>query len=80
MAGVRDVQETGERAQPADHHPPARTGLARAFPATPPPGPFRRSAWRSPMRGPWLTSIRESGLLFAASAVVFAIRLRQEER
>jgi DMSO/TMAO reductase YedYZ molybdopterin-dependent catalytic subunit len=24
---------------------------------TPPPGPFRRSFWRSPIRGPWLTSM-----------------------
>jgi DMSO/TMAO reductase YedYZ molybdopterin-dependent catalytic subunit len=23
----------------------------------PPPGPFRRSFWRSPIRGPWLTSV-----------------------
>jgi len=22
-----------------------------------PPGPFRREAWRSPLRGPWLTSV-----------------------
>jgi DMSO/TMAO reductase YedYZ molybdopterin-dependent catalytic subunit len=26
------------------------------LPATPPPGPFRPSFWRSPLRGPWLTS------------------------
>ena len=26
-------------------------------PASPPPGPFRRSFWRSPIRGPWLTSV-----------------------
>lgn len=24
---------------------------------SPPPGPFRRSFWRSPIRGPWLTSV-----------------------
>ncbi len=24
---------------------------------TPPPGPFRRSFWRSPLRGPWLTAV-----------------------
>ncbi len=28
----------------------------RPLPA-PPPGPFRRSFWRSPIRGPWLTSV-----------------------
>ncbi len=27
------------------------------MPAEPPPGPFRRSFWRSPVRGPWLTSV-----------------------
>jgi DMSO/TMAO reductase YedYZ molybdopterin-dependent catalytic subunit len=27
------------------------------LPAPPPPGPFRRSFWRSPIRGPWLTSV-----------------------
>jgi DMSO/TMAO reductase YedYZ molybdopterin-dependent catalytic subunit len=27
------------------------------LPAAPPPGPFRRSFWRSPIRGPWLTSV-----------------------
>jgi len=27
------------------------------LPASPPPGPFRRSFWRSPIRGPWLTSV-----------------------
>ena len=32
--------------------------LARLLmPEEPPPGPFRRSFWRSPVRGPWLTSI-----------------------
>jgi DMSO/TMAO reductase YedYZ molybdopterin-dependent catalytic subunit len=28
-----------------------------------PPGPFRRSFWRSPIRGPWLTSVLGLGLL-----------------
>ena len=32
--------------------------LARLLmPEDPPPGPFRRSFWRSPVRGPWLTSV-----------------------
>jgi DMSO/TMAO reductase YedYZ molybdopterin-dependent catalytic subunit len=35
----------------------------RLFPATPPPGPFRRSFWRSPIRGPWLTAVLGSLLL-----------------
>ena len=33
------------------------------FPETPPPGPFRPSFWRSPLRGSWLTSILGSLLL-----------------
>jgi DMSO/TMAO reductase YedYZ molybdopterin-dependent catalytic subunit len=28
-----------------------------------PPGPFRREVWRSPLRGPWLTSILGAALL-----------------
>jgi len=30
----------------------------------PPPGPFRPGFWRSPIRGPWLTSVLGSVLLF----------------
>jgi DMSO/TMAO reductase YedYZ molybdopterin-dependent catalytic subunit len=33
------------------------------WPAEPPPGPFRPTWWRSPLRGPWLTSILGSILL-----------------
>lgn len=33
------------------------------FPEEPPPGPTRPSFWRSPLRGPWLTSILGSALL-----------------
>jgi len=33
------------------------------FPAKPPPGPFRRDFWRSPLRGPWLASFLSSALL-----------------
>jgi DMSO/TMAO reductase YedYZ molybdopterin-dependent catalytic subunit len=33
------------------------------WPAKPPPGPFRRDFWRSPLRGPWLTSFLGSALL-----------------
>ncbi len=33
------------------------------LPASPPPGPFRREFWRSPLRGPWLTSVLGSALL-----------------
>jgi DMSO/TMAO reductase YedYZ molybdopterin-dependent catalytic subunit len=44
------------------------------IPADPPPGPFRRSFWRSPVRGPWLTSVL--GLVLLASIpVMFATGL-----
>jgi len=34
-----------------------------ALPAEPPPGPTRPGFWRSPLRGPWLTSMLGSALL-----------------
>jgi DMSO/TMAO reductase YedYZ molybdopterin-dependent catalytic subunit len=39
-----------------------------------PPGPFRRSFWRSPIRGPWLTSVLGLLLLFSIP-VMFATGL-----
>lgn len=33
------------------------------LPKDPPPGPFRRDVWRSPLRGPWLASLLSSALL-----------------
>lgn len=45
------------------HHPiPASDGshdrhVRRLLPLTPPPGPTRPGFWRSPLRGPWLTSV-----------------------
>ncbi len=39
--------------------------------ADPPPGPFRRSFWRSPVRGPWLTSM--FGLVLLVSIPVVFI-------
>jgi DMSO/TMAO reductase YedYZ molybdopterin-dependent catalytic subunit len=41
----------------------ARRPPLRDLPA--PPGPFQRSFWRSPLRGPWLTSVLGAVLLFA---------------
>ncbi|HEY3877858.1 MAG TPA: molybdopterin-dependent oxidoreductase [Trebonia sp.] len=41
------------------------------MPDEPPPGPFRRSFWRSPVRGPWLTSV--FGLLLLASIPVMFV-------
>jgi len=37
--------------------------LPKPFPDEPPPGPFQKSFWKSPLRGPWLTSILGSALL-----------------
>jgi DMSO/TMAO reductase YedYZ molybdopterin-dependent catalytic subunit len=56
---------------PADDRAAPRRGLARAFPATPPPGPFRRRFWSSPLRGPWLTAI--IGTILLAGVVVVAV-------
>jgi len=39
-----------------------------------PPGPFRRSFWRSPIRGPWLTSVLGL-MLLVAIPVMFATGL-----
>jgi DMSO/TMAO reductase YedYZ molybdopterin-dependent catalytic subunit len=43
-------------------------------PQEPPPGPFRRSFWRSPVRGPWLTSVLGLVLLVGIT-VMFATGL-----
>ncbi len=37
--------------------------------ANPPPGPFRPTFWRSPLRGPWLTSVLGYSLLIAMPVV-----------
>jgi DMSO/TMAO reductase YedYZ molybdopterin-dependent catalytic subunit len=41
------------------------------LPTSPPPGPFRRSFWRSPVRGPWLTSV--FGLVLLVSIPVLFV-------
>jgi DMSO/TMAO reductase YedYZ molybdopterin-dependent catalytic subunit len=43
--------------------------VPRLFPETPPPGPFRASFWRSPLRGPWLTAALGSVLLVLVTIV-----------
>ena len=43
--------------------------LPTPWPADPPPGPFRKPFWDSPLRGPWLTAILGSLLLVALSIV-----------
>ena len=45
-----------------------KPALRSLIPREPPPGPFRRSFWRSPIRGPWLTSV--FGLLLLVSIPV----------
>jgi len=45
--------------------------LVLSDPERPPPGPFRAAFWRSPLRGPWLTSLL--GLMLLISIPVIAI-------
>lgn len=45
-----------------------RPGLSAS---APPPGPFRPGFWRSPLRGPWLTTVL--GTLLLAGVVVVAV-------
>jgi len=39
------------------------------WPAQPPPGPFRAGFWRSPLRGPWLTTVLGTVLLGGVTVV-----------
>ncbi|MGH3392931.1 MAG: molybdopterin-dependent oxidoreductase [Actinomadura sp.] len=52
------------------HHRRLSSLLARLT-AQPPPGPFRPEFWRSPLRGPWLTSL--FGLVLLVGITVLAI-------
>ena len=66
----------GPANEPAEAGPQAAPQHRRWRPALPQelPGPFRRSFWRSPIRGPWLTSV--FGLiLLAGIPVVFVTGL-----
>jgi len=54
-----------------DRHHPERLAHRLALPGGPPPGPFRRSFWRSPIRGPWLTSVL--GLVLLGGIVVMFV-------
>jgi DMSO/TMAO reductase YedYZ molybdopterin-dependent catalytic subunit len=40
-----------------------RIPIVRLYPEQPPPGPFRKEFWRSPIRGAWLSSVLSSALL-----------------
>ncbi len=44
-------------------------GPAMLDPERPPPGPFRSTFWRSPLRGPWLTSVLGFALLIGIPIV-----------
>jgi DMSO/TMAO reductase YedYZ molybdopterin-dependent catalytic subunit len=44
--------------------------LRRLFPETPPPGPFRRESWRSPLRGRWLTAVLGAALLVGMPLII----------
>ena len=48
--------------------------VAKSRMAGPPPGPFRQSFWRSPIRGPWLTSVF-GVMLLATMPVMFVTGL-----
>ncbi len=48
---------------------PGRVLVAKLRAARPPPGPARRSFWRSPIRGPWLASVLGAALLAAIPIV-----------
>ncbi len=48
---------------PRPHLPKLPKPPVPKFPEEPPPGPTRPSFWKSPLRGPWLTSILGSALL-----------------
>jgi DMSO/TMAO reductase YedYZ molybdopterin-dependent catalytic subunit len=51
---------------------PSRGGAVRAWSAgRRPPGPFRPGFWRSPLRGPWLTSV--FGLVLLVGITIVAI-------
>jgi DMSO/TMAO reductase YedYZ molybdopterin-dependent catalytic subunit len=41
----------------------------KLIPSSPPPGPFRPEFWRSPLRGPWLTTLLGSLLLCGVTVV-----------
>ncbi|MGW4320497.1 molybdopterin-dependent oxidoreductase [Streptomyces sp. NPDC004684] len=65
------------RARAAVAHRATRTAarlravVRRARQAPPPPGPFRPGFWRSPLRGPWLTSV--FGLVLLAGIPVLLV-------
>jgi DMSO/TMAO reductase YedYZ molybdopterin-dependent catalytic subunit len=62
-------QDPGKASEPeAGHAFPA--GLWRTLERHPPPGVYRLSRFRSPLRGPWLTSVFGSVLLVALPIII----------
>ncbi|MGH3832122.1 MAG: molybdopterin-dependent oxidoreductase [Pseudonocardiaceae bacterium] len=61
------VKPDGAAEEPSYGFP---AGLWRALERTPPPGLSRLRAWRSPLRGPWLTSVFGAVLLAALPLVI----------
>jgi DMSO/TMAO reductase YedYZ molybdopterin-dependent catalytic subunit len=64
-----EIPAAGSSPPPPAQHAANGTGLL-AWPGEP-PGPFRRSFWRSPIRGPWLTSLL--GLVLLVSIPVLFV-------
>ncbi|HEV2814297.1 MAG TPA: molybdopterin-dependent oxidoreductase [Solirubrobacteraceae bacterium] len=48
-----------------------RIPTVRLYPEEPPPGPFRKEFWRSPLRGPWLASVFSAALLPLVAITAF---------
>ena len=48
-----------------------RIAIVRLYPENPPPGPFRRDFWRSPIRGTWLSSVFSVALLPLVAITTF---------
>ena len=69
-----DAEKTGtERAESLRDGPPAYgfpAGFWRALERFQPPGLRRLQAWRSPLRGPWLTSVLGATLLAILPIVI----------
>ncbi|GAA1287534.1 membrane protein [Planotetraspora silvatica] len=63
------THDDGEPRQPSKAR--RRRVPAIRIPDNPPPGPFRPEFWRSPLRGPWLTSVL--GLVLLGGITVVAI-------
>jgi DMSO/TMAO reductase YedYZ molybdopterin-dependent catalytic subunit len=70
MSGPREsTHDDGEPRQASKAR--RRPVLAVRIPENPPPGPFRPEFWRSPLRGPWLTSVL--GLVLLGGITLVAI-------